>query len=51
MAYKGDYQPAELLCPETYTWVPLSPEMKQEMTTRQTLAIKTRRLRIADPHI
>uniref|UniRef100_A0A8C9VZV2 Arginyl-tRNA--protein transferase 1 n=1 Tax=Scleropages formosus TaxID=113540 RepID=A0A8C9VZV2_SCLFO len=23
MRYKGQYQPSDLLCPETYTWVPL----------------------------
>lgn len=24
MRYKGDYRPSEILCPETYKWVPLS---------------------------
>mmetsp|Transcript_37360 Transcript_37360/g.47637 ORF Transcript_37360/g.47637 Transcript_37360/m.47637 type:complete len:110 (+) Transcript_37360:1-330(+) len=24
MRYKGDYRPSELLCPETYCWVPLT---------------------------
>jgi arginyl-tRNA---protein transferase len=24
MKYKGSYEPSELLCPETYDWVPLS---------------------------
>jgi hypothetical protein len=24
MKYKGDYEPSDLLCPETYEWVPLA---------------------------
>ena len=29
--YKVDYEPAELLCPETYTWVKFNEELKKDI--------------------
>lgn len=33
MRYKGRYEPSELLCPETQTWVPLSQCDKAQLST------------------
>ena len=30
--YKVDYEPAELLCPETYTWVKFNEELKKKIS-------------------
>lgn len=34
MSYKGDFEPCELLCPETYTWVALTKELRSEIDKR-----------------
>jgi len=31
MVYKGDYEPAELLCPITMNWVPLTDQLRAEI--------------------
>ncbi|CAD8102201.1 unnamed protein product [Paramecium primaurelia] len=31
MAYKADYTPCELLCPQTYRWIPLSKQIKEKI--------------------
>ena len=35
MAYKADYEPAELLCPYTYQWVTLDEKLKRKINTRE----------------
>lgn len=36
MVYKGDYEPAELLCPTTYTWVALDAEMRKKVEKKES---------------
>lgn len=36
MVYKGEYEPAELLCPYTYTWVTLDEELRKRIDKRET---------------
>lgn len=31
MVYKGDYAPAELLCPRTYKWVELDERIRKQI--------------------
>jgi arginyl-tRNA---protein transferase len=47
MLYKGDYEPAQLLCPITYTWVPLNDDTRKNcdkkeyrLSSKQTLVIE-----------
>ena len=32
--YKGTYEPSELLCPETFRWVPLNAETREKITKK-----------------
>jgi len=36
MVYKGEYEPAELLCPYTYNWVTLDEELRKRIDKRET---------------
>ncbi|CAD8201349.1 unnamed protein product [Paramecium octaurelia] len=51
MSYKGDFEPCELLCPETYTWVELTKELRAEIDRRQAQAINQRRLGISKQNV
>eukprot|EP01025_Chloroclados_australasicus_P002119 TRINITY_DN10491_c0_g2_i3.p1 TRINITY_DN10491_c0_g2~~TRINITY_DN10491_c0_g2_i3.p1 ORF type:complete len:545 (-),score=51.44 TRINITY_DN10491_c0_g2_i3:621-2255(-) len=31
MRYKGDYKPSQLLCPQKFTWVTITPEVEQAL--------------------
>lgn len=33
MVYKGDYGPAELLCPRTYKWVKLDEDIRKKISS------------------
>ena len=32
--YKGNYEPSELLCPETFRWVPLDVAMREKIAKK-----------------
>ncbi|CAD8204750.1 unnamed protein product [Paramecium pentaurelia] len=51
MLYKGDFEPCELLCPETYTWVELTKELRSEIDKRQSQNINQRQIRISQQNI
>ncbi|CAD8172090.1 unnamed protein product [Paramecium pentaurelia] len=51
MSYKGDFEPCELLCPETYTWVELTKELRKEIDKRQAQQINQRQLRISKQNV
>lgn len=36
MVYKGDYEPAELLCPYTYTWVTLDENLRKKIDKKES---------------
>jgi len=36
MVYKGEYEPAELLCPHTYNWVIMDEEIRKKIDKRET---------------
>lgn len=44
MVYKGDYEPSELLCPETYTWVTLDENLRKKIDDITEKKIKSSRL-------
>jgi hypothetical protein len=44
MVYKGDYEPAELLCPLTYSWVLLNEETRKKIDLITEKKIKSPRL-------
>ncbi len=40
MAYKGEYRPSELLCPNSYKWIPLDGELKKQVGKIQEESIR-----------
>lgn len=39
MVYKGDYQPSELLCPITYTWVTLDSQLRKAIDEKKSVQL------------
>ena len=52
MVYKGDFEPSELLCPLTYTWVTLDDTLRKEIDRRIIIKNpKQRKLRLSNDNV
>ncbi len=48
MNYKADYQPSELLCPITYTWVTIDDDIKKTLEMKNSIRLAYANVQITD---